>query len=55
MASVEKIRVDDRDMDVHLGVPPRETPGPAVVLMYHRGSIDDFTKGTAARHRRNEL
>jgi carboxymethylenebutenolidase len=49
VASVEKIRVDDSDMDVHLGVPSRETPGPAVVLMYHRGGIDDFTKGVVDR------
>jgi carboxymethylenebutenolidase len=31
-------------MDVYLGAPERQTPGPAIVLMYHRGGIDEFTK-----------
>jgi carboxymethylenebutenolidase len=31
-------------MDVYLGAPERHLPGPAIVLMYHRGGIDDFTK-----------
>jgi len=36
-------------MDVYLGIPSRQTPGPAIVLMYHRGGIDDFTKGVVDR------
>src|SRR3954471_11813463 len=31
-------------MTVYLGEPKRETPGPAIVLMFHRGGIDGFTK-----------
>jgi len=31
-------------MDVYLGAPDRRAPGPAIVLMYHRGGIDGFTK-----------
>lgn len=36
-------------MDVYVGAPARRTPGPAVVLMYHRGGIDDFTKYVVER------
>src|SRR5262245_5017690 len=31
-------------MDVYLGAPDRHAPGPSIVLMYHRGGIDGFTK-----------
>jgi carboxymethylenebutenolidase len=31
-------------MALYLGVPKRDQPGPAIVLMYHRGGIDGFTK-----------
>jgi carboxymethylenebutenolidase len=31
-------------MEVYLGEPKREAPGPAIILMYHRGGIDGFTK-----------
>jgi len=30
-------------MEVRIGAPPRRGPGPAIVLMYHRGGFDDFT------------
>ena len=43
MASFVKLPVQDGVMDVYLGVPERQAPGPAIVLMYHRGGIDDFT------------
>jgi len=36
-------------MDVYLGIPSRQAPGPAIVLMYHRGGTDDFTKGVVDR------
>ena len=44
MASTVKVRVRDGEMDVYLGVPARRVPGPAIMLMYHRGGIDEFTK-----------
>ena len=49
MASMIKIRVQNGMMDVYLGAPGRSTPGPAIVLMYHRGGIDTFTKGAVDR------
>jgi carboxymethylenebutenolidase len=36
-------------MDMYLGSPERRVPGPAIVLMYHRTAIDDFTKGVVDR------
>jgi carboxymethylenebutenolidase len=49
MQSVFTIDVGGSAMDVHLGVPERQAPGPAIVLMYHRGGIDDFTKHVVDR------
>jgi dienelactone hydrolase len=49
VAAIAKIRVRDSVMDVYLGAPSRQAPGPAIVLMYHRGGIDDFTKGVVDR------
>ena len=36
-------------MDMYLGSPERRAPGPAIVLMYHRTGIDEFTKGAVDR------
>jgi carboxymethylenebutenolidase len=44
MGNVFKIDVGGNPMDVYLGAPARQWPGPVIVLMYHRGGIDDFTK-----------
>ena len=44
VASIVKAIVRDTEMDVYLGAPLRQAPGPAIVLMYHRGGIDGFTK-----------
>lgn len=49
MASIVKIPVHDGEMDAYLGAPARQAPGPAIVLMYHRTGIDDFTKGVVDR------
>ena len=49
MATLTKIRVRDGEMDMYLGAPERRAPGPAIVLMYHRTGIDDFTKGAVDR------
>ena len=49
MASPSKIRVRDGEMDMYLGAPERRAPGPAIVLMYHRTGIDEFTKGAVDR------
>src|ERR1051326_665303 len=49
MASVITIDVGGSVMDVYLGVPERPAPGPAIVLMYHRGGIDDFTRNVVDR------
>jgi len=44
MANIITINVGGKPMDIYLGAPARQSPGPAIVLMYHRGGIDDFTK-----------
>jgi carboxymethylenebutenolidase len=49
VATIAKIHVRDGVMDVYLGTPSRQVPGPAIVLMYHRGGTDDFTKGVVDR------
>jgi carboxymethylenebutenolidase len=36
-------------MDVYLDGPRHNVPGPAIVLMYHRDGIDDFTKRVAGK------
>jgi hypothetical protein len=47
VASIAKIRVRDSSDGRVSRYPSRQTPGPAIVLMYHRGGIDDFTKGVS--------
>jgi carboxymethylenebutenolidase len=49
VATITKIRARDSVMEVYLGTPTRQAPRPAIVLMYHRGGIDDFTKGVVDR------
>ena len=49
MASMIKVRVQDSMMDVYLATPARQAGGPAIVLMFHRGGIDGFTKDVADR------
>jgi carboxymethylenebutenolidase len=43
MATVMKVQVQNSTMDVYVDGPARQGPGPAIVLMYHRGGIDKFT------------
>jgi carboxymethylenebutenolidase len=49
VAQIQRIRVGDSFMDLYVGAPVRSTPGPAIVLMYHRGGIDAFTKSVVER------
>ena len=49
MATMTQISVQDSTMDVYVDGPARSQPGPAIVLMYHRGGIDDFTKYVVER------
>jgi carboxymethylenebutenolidase len=49
MATTLQLTVGGSPMDVYLEAPARTAPGPAILLMYHRGGIDDFTKGVAKR------
>ena len=49
MATMVQIRVQNSAMDVYVDGPARNKPGPAIILMYHRGGIDDFTKYVVAR------
>ena len=44
MPTMVSVPVNGSPMDIYLDGPERDAPGPAIVLMYHRGGIDDFTK-----------
>jgi len=48
-ASTTALRVQGGMMDVYWGVPARAAPGPGVLLMYHRGGIDKFTRHAVER------
>jgi len=49
MGTMTQIRVQDSAMDVYVDGPARSKPGPAIILMYHRGGIDEFTKHVVGR------
>lgn len=49
MATTENISSGGVPMDVYLAQPEGAGPFPAVVLAFHRGGIDDFTKDRADR------
>ena len=44
MGMMTQIPVQNSTMDVYVDAPERQTRGPAIILMYHRGGIDKFTK-----------
>jgi carboxymethylenebutenolidase len=44
MASTLKVPIPSGTMDLYLDAPERAAAGPAIVLMYHRGGIDAFTR-----------
>jgi carboxymethylenebutenolidase len=44
-----QVRVQDSTMDVYVDGPAGKTPSPAIILMYHRGGIDKFTKFVVER------
>jgi carboxymethylenebutenolidase len=44
MAETTAIPVQGSTMDIYMDGPARGTPGPAIVLLYHREGVDDFTK-----------
>jgi carboxymethylenebutenolidase len=44
MGMMTQIPVQNSTMDVYVDGPQRKTRGPAIILMYHRGGIDKFTK-----------
>ena len=43
MSSIERLTVDGSVMDVHLARPAGTAPVPAVVYLYHREGVDEFT------------
>ena len=49
MAELITIRTDEGKLPVYLGAPERQAPGPAIVLMFHRDGIDEFTKSVVER------
>ena len=42
------IEIHDSVMELLVDAPPGDGPHPAVLLMFHRGGLDDFTKGRLA-------
>jgi len=49
MGAFITIRSDEGKVPVYLDAPKRDVPGPAIVLMFHRDGIDEFTKGVVDR------
>ncbi|MDX1484769.1 MAG: dienelactone hydrolase family protein [Alphaproteobacteria bacterium] len=49
MATMESIPSGGVPMNIHVEMPQGGGPFPAVVLAFHRGGIDDFTKDRASR------
>ncbi|MGE5540602.1 MAG: dienelactone hydrolase family protein [Gemmatimonas sp.] len=49
MATIDRVTVAGHAMDVYVEAPRRSAPGPAILLMYHRGGIDEFTRMLVAR------
>ncbi len=49
MAGYITIRSDEGKVPVYLGAPERQAPGPAIVLLFHRSGIDEFTKSVVER------
>src|SRR5262245_34568324 len=49
MPTTVSVPVSQSPMDIYLDGPERNAPGPAIVLMYHREGIDDFTKRVASK------
>jgi carboxymethylenebutenolidase len=44
MSSVDRIMVGTSPMEIHVARPQGTAPCPAILLMYHRGGVDDFTR-----------
>jgi carboxymethylenebutenolidase len=49
MPTTVSVPVRQSPMEIYLDGPERNAPGSAIVLMYHRGGIDDFTKRVASK------
>ncbi len=51
MATMPAVTVNGSPMDIYVDAPRGSERSPAVVLMYHRDGLDEFTKGAAAKLR----
>src|SRR3954462_978689 len=51
MPTMTSVTVNGSSMDIYIDAPTRSDRerAPAIVLMYHRDGLDDFTKGVAAK------
>jgi carboxymethylenebutenolidase len=49
MATFITIRTDEGRTPVYLSAPERQAPRPAILLLFHRGGIDEFTKTVVER------
>lgn len=49
MAALITIRTDEGLTPVYVGEPHRHVSGPAIVLLFHRGGLDEFTKSIVER------
>src|SRR5215210_3956734 len=51
MSAMSSVTVNGSPMDIYIDapIPSDRERAPAIVLMYHRDGLDDFTKGVAAK------
>ncbi|MEA2906386.1 MAG: carboxymethylenebutenolidase [Alphaproteobacteria bacterium] len=49
MPTMVSVSVNGSAMDIYVDAPAGSTPVPAIVLMYHRDGLDDFTRRVAAK------
>src|SRR5579859_7568508 len=45
MHSIERITVDGSMMELHVARPSGKSRVPAILLLYHREGVDEFTRG----------
>lgn len=50
MYGIERITVDGSEMELHVERPEGKGKFPAILLIYHREGVDDFTRGVMQRY-----
>ncbi len=49
MSRIDRIEIDGSSMDIYVAEPDGAGPHPAVLVAFHRGGMDDFTRDRADR------